>query len=184
MKLTCKTPAICLLALFWFTAIYGQAVPMPADEIFKGAYRQASTENKNVFIIFHASWCGWCRRMDSLMNSQECKDLFLNNYVVEHLVVLESTDKKNLENPGAMELLTAYHGDKQGIPFWLILDKNGKLIADSQKRAEGAGLNAPGENTGCPATPAEIAHFIDVLKQTSTLNSEQLAVIAKKFGNK
>src|SRR5690606_25443283 len=98
------------------------------------------------FLMFHASWCGWCHRMDDAMNDSTCKNFFTDNYVICHLVVKEMGDKKKLENPGAEELLAKYHGDKAGIPFWLIFDKNGNLLADSQERPEGAGLDEAGKN--------------------------------------
>ncbi len=98
----------------------------PASEIMREAMQMAAKENMNVFIIFHASWCGWCHKMDSAINDKSCKDFFYKNYVIRHLVVDESKDKKDLENRGADALRTKYHGDDEGIPFWLIFDKDGK----------------------------------------------------------
>jgi thioredoxin-related protein len=147
--------------------------PPSADSVLKEASQIAAKENKNVFIIFHASWCGWCHRMDSIMNNQACRKFFDDHYVVRHLVVFESDRKKNLENPGAVELLTKYKAEKQGIPFWLIYDAKGNLLADSQSK--------PGENTGCPATREEVDHFLKVLQKTSPLKKDQLAVIEKNF---
>ncbi len=172
--------AVFLLAILFYPTSAQQS-PKPASEILEKASIRASAENKKVFIIFHASWCGWCHRMDSLMNSPTCKELFSDNYVVEHLVVLESPAKKNLENPGAMNLLKKHRGEKQGIPFWLIFDKAGNLLADSQVRPEGAGFDMPGENTGCPATQKEVDFFVGILKKTSRLNNDQLAVIGESF---
>jgi len=92
----------------------------------------------------------------------------------------ESDDKKNLENPGADELRKKYHGDGQGIPFWLVFDKDGKLLADSKMRDEGGGSET-GENVGCPASEKEVEYFISVLKKTTKLNSAQLEIIRKRF---
>ncbi len=36
-----------------------------ADNFNTAAFKHASTGNKNVLVIFHASWCGWCHKMDS-----------------------------------------------------------------------------------------------------------------------
>jgi thioredoxin-related protein len=155
--------------------------PESADSIIGNACIRAAKENKNVFIIFHASWCGWCRKMDSSINDKECKHFFDDNYIIRHLVVHESINKKQSENPGALELMTRYNGGDQGIPFWLIFDKNGKLLADSQIRAEGEGLEKKGENSGCPASAKEVKYFIRVLKETSRLTDEQLQVIEKRF---
>jgi len=171
-----------LLATLLLVAVVVQAQPAPpAEKVLKDALQRAGREHKSVFIIFHASWCGWCHRMDSIMNNAACKKLFSDNYIVEHLTVMESKDKKNLENPGGQELLTKYNGEGQGIPFWLIFDAKGNLLGDCLIRPEGAALTTKGENTGCPATKEEVAHFIKVLKKTADLNAAQLAVVEKSF---
>jgi thioredoxin-related protein len=169
-------------ALLFFTMTSSaQAPPLSANEILKEATERAAAANKKVFIIFHASWCGWCHRMDSIMNNAACKKLFDTHFVVRHMVVMESAKNKQLENPGGMELLTKYQGKDKGIPFWLIFDAKGSLVADCMMRPDHVGLDQPGENTGCPATKEEVAHFVKVLKQTTSLNSDQLSVIEKNF---
>lgn len=171
------------LSFFMLLAIISvqsqQPVPSAAD-ILKEALQKAATENKNVFVMFHASWCVWCHRMDTSMNDKAVKKFFDDNYVITHLVVDESKDKKNLETPGGAELKTKYNGDQQGIPFWLVFDKDGKLLSDSKMRKEDEGPEK-GDNTGCPASEKEVAFFIDVLKRTSSLNKEQLEIIRKRF---
>ena len=160
---------------------FAQQAPPPATEILREAMQTAAKENKNVFIIFHASWCGWCHKMDTAINDKACKDFFYRNYVIRHLVVDESRDKKNLENPGANDLRTQYHGTGQGIPFWLIFDKDGRLLADSQIRPNGASADTKGENVGCPATENEVAYFIEVLKKTAQISEAEQTAIRKRF---
>ncbi len=38
-----------------------------------------------------------------------------------------------------------------------------------------------GENTGCPSKKEEVAYFVSVLKKTSSLSKDQLAVIENRF---
>lgn len=114
------------------------------------------------------------------MNEPAMKKFFDDNFVIRHLVVMESEGKKNLENPGAADLMKKYHGDKSGIPYWLIFDADGNLLADSKLRAEGDGLEK-GNNVGCPATEKEVAYFIDVLKKTTKLTEPELTLIAQRF---
>lgn len=172
---------IIAISLFSFlTSLNAQHVES-ADSILKKAFGEAAKENKNVFVIFHASWCGWCHKMDSSMTDKVCKQFFEDNYIILHLTVLESANKKQLENPGAIALLTKYKGDDQGIPFWLIFDKEGSLIADSQIRDEGEGLDKRGQNSGCPATAKEVEFFLNVLRKTSRITEPQLQVIEKRF---
>lgn len=170
-----------LLSMAFCCNVEAQSAPQTASEVLKAAQQQAQVENKNVMIIFHASWCGWCHKMDSSLADKSCRQFFEDNFVIRHLVVDESPDKKKLENPGADALRAKYYGDNQGIPFWLIFDKNGKLLADSQIRPAGASLNSRGENVGCPSEEKEVQHFIDVLKKTSHPTEDQVTAIEKRF---
>lgn len=155
---------------------------MPSSEtVLKQAFAQAGTENKKVMLIFHASWCVWCKKMEASLNDPACKKMFDDNYVITTLDVMEQPAKASLENPGSLEVLKKFKGEKAGLPFWLILDANGTLLADSQIRPVGASLDTPGESMGCPASEKEVAYFTGLLKKTSNLNDGELAVIAKRF---
>ncbi len=179
-----KTKLILLLAASFlflqFTPIESDD-PLAAKEILKTAKNQARKEGKDVFIMWHASWCGWCHRMDKQMNDPEVKEFFDANYVIIHLVVKESKGNKHLENPGADEMLAKYLGDKAGIPFWVILDKKGELLVDSFLRTAGDGAEQKLTNTGCPANRDEVDHFIKALKKTSEMKDEDLEKIDKLF---
>ncbi|WP_299889745.1 thioredoxin family protein [uncultured Lacinutrix sp.] len=143
------------------------------ENIMKAAQETAKKEGKNVFIMFHASWCTWCKKMDNNMMSKATKELFEEYYVIEHLVVKESKKNKNLENPGALELLKKYKGENSGIPFWLIFDSDGRLLTDS--------YDVKGNNLGCPASPKEVEQFVEKLKLTSELTDNQLKIITEQF---
>lgn len=153
----------------------------PADELLGNAYKEAAATNKNVLVIFHASWCGWCRKIDSSINDTSCKELFDKNYVIVHLTVQESKDKKALETPGAAAFMAKYNGTDAGLPFFLIMDKNGNLLADSKIRKDGAILDQPGDNMGCPSADDEVVYFTKILKQTSSLTDDELKIIASRF---
>ena len=157
-----------------------QRAPASAEEIMKEAYTVAKKENKKVMLIFHASWCGWCHKMDTSLNDASIKKYFDDNFVIRHLVVFESKGKENLENPGALEMLTKYKGSDDGIPFWLILDKDENLLADSRMKTTANGVEKL-KNTGCPASKEEVDHFIDVLKRTTSLKEDELEMIRRRF---
>ena len=75
------------------------------------------------------------------------------------LDVKESGDKKNtLENPGGMQIMTDLGGEKSGLPFYAIVDENGKKLADANAM--------PGnKNIGYPNEPEEIVAFEGILKK-------------------
>lgn len=170
------------LFLLCLSAIISRAqAPQNATALMDAAFAEAAKTNKNVFLVFHASWCGWCHKMDSSMADPRVKQYFDDNYVIRHLTVRESGAKKALENPGAEAMLVKYKGDDQGIPYWLVFDAKGRLLADAQIRPEGAGPEAPGKNTGCPATAPEVEYFISVLKKTARLQETDLQKIRIVF---
>lgn len=175
--------SLILFSAFLFTCFVmeGQTPAPPAEKLLATAFKQAKKENKNVFILFHASWCGWCHKMDASMNDTAVLKYFTDNYVIVHLTVEESANKKNLENEGGFALKTKYHGATAGLPFWLIMDKKRNLLGDSQVRAPGIPITAAGSNIGCPADSVGLKHFIEVLKKSSKLDENALQNISKVF---
>ncbi len=158
------------------------AGPLPASQILEMAKKEARKNKKNIFIMWHASWCGWCHKMDTLMSDPDLKQYFDDSYVIKHMVVKESKEEmKKLENPEAAEMLAKYNGDKAGIPFWIVLNKKGELLADSYMREEGVGMDQPGKNTGCPQQQAEVDHWINILKETTDIPEDGLQKIRNKF---
>ena len=173
MKKLVLSSCLCLFALM----ITAQQQTVPAKAILDAAYKTATAENKNVLLIFHASWCSWCHKMDSSINNPVCKKLFTDNYFITHLVVHESEGNRQLENAGADDLLKKYKAFDSGIPFWVVLDKNGKLLYDSFIK------NAEGSTTiiGCPASAKEVTAFVKILKATSSISEKELAIITEVF---
>jgi len=171
-----------LLSVGLITGALAQEKSLPASKIMDEAYALAAKENKNVILMFHASWCGWCKRMDSIMNMPETRDLFGKNFVITHLVTGEIGEKQYLDNPGAAEMKDKYNGKGSGIPYWLIFDSKGKLLADSRMPAKdkktGKKIMA---NIGCPAQADEVDFFIKLLKKTTSLTKPELDLIAEKF---
>ena len=178
-----KKSALFLLTLIFATsaASFAQTTMPASADVLKQAYAQADKEHKNVILMFHASWCGWCKKMEASLNDPTCKKMFDDNYIITTLDVMEQPAKASLENPGSLDELKKYKGEKSGLPFWVILTPKGKLLADSQIRPAGASLDTPGEGIGCPAADNEVAYFAGLLKATSKLNDTQLAVISKRF---
>lgn len=147
-----------------------------ADIIVNKAITEAKAGNKNVLLVFHASWCKWCKMMEKNMNLPETKPIFDKRFVTAYIDVQERGDKKSLENPGGQELMNKFNGENAGLPFWLILNSKGEVLADS--------FDAKGENLGSPATPEEVTAFIDKLGKASKLSNEESQTIEKVFVKK
>ncbi|WP_316788477.1 thioredoxin family protein [Pedobacter frigoris] len=180
MKL--KVFLFAMASVFILNTAIAQTTPAPADEVLNAAIKQAKAEKKNVLVMFHASWCGWCHKMDASLKDPSIKPFFDKNYVIADIVVYEhDVAKKSLENPGAAELLKKYNNADQGLPTWLVFDQNKNLLADSQMRAEGAELTSKGENVGCPAAEKEVAYFISTLKKSSKMTTKELDQVAVVF---
>ncbi|HMO34149.1 MAG TPA: thioredoxin family protein [Lacibacter sp.] len=169
--------------LLFFVPFFAPAqTPVPAaDAVLQEAAKVAAKEKKNILVLFTASWCVWCKRMDRSMADTSCKGFFDDNYVPVHLTVHESRENVHLENPGGLEWLKKYKAEDAGIPFWVVLDPQLNLLADSYVRKPGVPLSEPGDNIGCPASAEEVKAFIDILRKTSRLRERELEIIARRF---
>ena len=85
-----KTYLTVILTLTLSYTALAQSTPQPAETIMKEAYAKAAKENKKVLLIFHASWCSWCRKMEASINDPACSKAFDGNYVIAYLDVLEN----------------------------------------------------------------------------------------------
>jgi len=164
-------------AMLTFTNVKAQT-PSSADQVVKEASAQAAQNHKKVFVIFHASWCGWCHKMDTAMNDAAVKKAFTDNYEIRHITVLENGANKAQENPGGADLLAKYNGDQEGIPFWVILNPDGTLLGDSRMKSATGKL----ANVGCPAQPEEVDYFVGLLQKTSRMKRGDLDAIRTRFG--
>lgn len=146
------------------------AAPKPADKIMKSAYAEAEKSGRQVFLMFHASWCKWCKRLDTALVSSELKPVFDKYFVVTHLDVRERKDKiELLENPGGNEMLVKLNGDKAGLPFCVLLNAKGEKLSDSNQMPDGT-------NLGYPASDDEIALFNGMLiKAAPSITDEDTA---------
>ncbi len=166
-----KKSLLAILLLAFTSTLFAQQAA-PAEDILGPALYRAKQEKKNVMVIFHASWCGWCKKMDASLSDPTIKKYIDDYYVITHITVQESDGKKNLENPGGEALLQSYRAGSHGLPFFAIVDGNNKLLADSYGK-DG--------NLGCPATKEEVDDFIKILSKSSSINKEGLKSIEKVF---
>lgn len=162
-----------ILGLFLFQLTFAQE---KADAVLNKALTEAKSKNKNVLLVFHASWCKWCHVMEKNMNLPETKPIFEKKFVTAYVDVQEMKEKKTLENPGGEELMKKYKGENAGLPFWLVLNPKGEVLTDS--------FNEKGENLGCPSTAEEVTTFTAKLEKSSKMNKNELQIVEKIFMKK
>lgn len=138
--------------------------PPPASVVMETARTAATTEHKSVFLIFHASWCGWCRKLDQFIETPEIKPIIDKYFVVARVTVLETGAKKSLNNPGGDEVLAQAGGKDIGLPFFAFLNKNGETVVNSIRPGEG---KAAERNIGHPVQPQEVDWFLVMVKKAA-----------------
>jgi thiol:disulfide interchange protein len=136
------------------------APPEPARTVVQRAVERAKAETKTVWVDFGASWCGWCRKLEAFLSAPEVKDIIQKHYLIVPLTVMESTDKKALENPGGEDVMKDLGGGDAGLPFYAFLDGSGKKIANSMAMPNGG-------NIGFPANQTELDAFVSLIDKTA-----------------
>ncbi|WP_124980701.1 thioredoxin family protein [Nonlabens xiamenensis] len=159
--------------LFICAAALSVSAQKSTSEIMAQAMEKAEMEQKHILVKFEASWCVWCKRMTKQLNDPAVKDYFDQNYIITPLVVLESSNNKNLENKGSLDFLTKFNGEKAGLPFFVILNAKGELVEDS--------FNDQGQNLGCPASAEEVDTFLKILETTSNLSEKDAKAVKEVF---
>jgi thiol:disulfide interchange protein len=157
--------AFCIVILGTFVTIRAfaqtDAKPLPsAKDLVSEAVKTAKAEDKAVFIHFKASWCIWCKRLETFLEDPQMGKMLKDHYVLVGLDVMERGEKTVLENPGANAFLDSLGGANAGLPFCVFLDKDGKKIADSRIMPEN-------QNVGYPGVAEEISAFAALLKRTA-----------------
>lgn len=139
-----------------------QATPPTADEVLAAALEKAKAEKKAVFLDFSAPWCVWCQRLDAFRQRPEIAKVF------DAAFISVKVDVDRFK--GGKQLNAKYGGGRAGLPFFVILDADGKKIGDS--------IASPGGNVGFPVKPEEIGHFIDLIRKAApNLKDEQIETL-------
>ena len=138
------------------SSVFAQAPAKPkpaAQSVVDAALKAAKASNKGVFVHFSASWCTWCHKLQAFLESPVGKATFGQSFVSEELIVQEIGDKKALEHPGGLALLTKWSGDAgTPLPYYVFLDAAGKKVADSNAMPDKSSV-------GYPSTPDSMKAF-------------------------
>jgi thioredoxin-related protein len=161
-----------LVALALLLCLFGSVLlaqrPTLANQVFEDAKAQAAQQHRLIFLVFGASWCGPCHRMDAFLVAPEIRQILEKYFVLAKLNVEEKAGKHpELESPGGEDLAAKLGGANAkggvvGVPYFLFLDANGEPIVNSRRPVEG---RPGGANIGYPAKPEEIDWFMTMLNK-------------------
>jgi len=143
-----------------------QAAPVKADDLLAAALKRATSEKKNVLVHFSTPWCGWCRKLEAWMAQPEIAPLMAKE-CIDLMIDAE-------RYTGAPEILKRFTDKQPGWPWLVMLDGEGKALADS--------YDAKGDNIGFPSKDPEIAHFLSMLEKAHTrLTPAELETLRKSL---
>lgn len=124
----------------------------PADKVLADGLAAAKKDGKAVFLAFGSPGCGWCKHLDKYhARPAVAKELG------QHLVFVKVDV---VENPGGQKLYDKYAPEPGGVPVWVILSADGKVLADSFAE----GKDKKKENVGFPYEPNEVEHYMKALR--------------------
>jgi hypothetical protein len=135
-----------------------------ADHLLNETEATAYSQQKNVLLMFSASWCAPCHMLQSFLVDPTIRPIFDRHFV--KLVVIHGerpNDTRHQDTPGADQLLDSLHDTDTRLPLTVILSSSGKLIADSVLPVYGRrDIRA---NIGFPGSPTGIDWFLEMLRR-------------------
>jgi thioredoxin-related protein len=156
-----------LTILFAFTCFFAAPVltAQSANDLFARAQTEAQSENKDILLVFSASWCGPCKLYERFLQDSRMKPITDRAFVVVRIDVGERPGAPgHADTPGGTQLRTALGAvGEPGFPFLVITDPYGKPIVNSYR---GGNQDA---NVGYPAAPEEIDWYIEMLRRVPAL---------------
>jgi hypothetical protein len=135
--------------------------PLDARELIKDALAEAVKTNRRVIVQETATWCGPCHLLARYLERQ--RSIWEKDYLWVRV------DSRWHGSEEVMDRIK--EGRRGGIPWYAIIDSNGKVLATS---------DGPDGNIGFPSDPPSIDHFLAMIKSTLQRISEQeLATLRK-----
>jgi hypothetical protein len=137
-----------------------------AELLRAAALDQAKKEDKQVFLLFTAPDCDWCKQFDVYHSDPEVMKVISKHFVLLKIDVRQT--------PGGDHMFAQYGGTDR-LPLFSILDYKGMLLANS-----GDG----DENIGFPTQPGEVEAYFAALKTACpTLNNEEAELLHAKLND-
>ena len=123
----------------------------PAADLLAEGSAAAKKDGKAVFLAFGSPSCGWCKYLDKFHARPA-----VAKTLGQHLVFVKVDI---VENPGGEDLYQKYSPAPGGVPVWVFLSADGKVLGDSFEEAKGKKINV-----GFPYEPNELTHYEKTLR--------------------
>jgi hypothetical protein len=137
-----------------------------ADALLADALAKAKANKCAVFLTFTTPTCGWCKYLDKY-HARPAVEKTLG----KHLVFVKVDV---IENPGGQEMYNKYAPKPGGVPVWVILAADGKVLGDSFEDGK--------TNVGFPYEPNELVHYERVMRAAlPQLTGDELALLMKEL---
>ena len=122
-----------------------------ANELLETALKQAKEQNKRVIVQETATWCGPCRLLSLYLDRE--RKIWERDYI---------WIKLDHRWTGTHEIMKKLRNDAPGgIPWWAILDADGKILATCNNDEE------DGQNIGFPSSTSGREHYKKMLEKTA-----------------
>ena len=123
-----------------------------ADGLVAAGLATAKKDKKVLFLAFGSPTCGWCKYLDKF-HARPAASAILDKQLVFVKVDV-------VETPGGQKLYDRYAPEPGGVPVWVFLAADGRVLADS---FAGGGAKKK-RNVGFPSAPGEVAHYEQALR--------------------
>jgi hypothetical protein len=130
---------------------HAQATPEGAEAAVAEASAGATASNRRLLLIFHASWCVYCRLFDMMLADKDAGPVIDRHFAVLHLRAQERKPEMQAQQlAGADDVYHRYAKEGAGLPYMVVLGDGAKKVADSM---------IGGDNFGFPVEPRELDAF-------------------------
>lgn len=86
------------------------------------AVARAKASDKHVLVVIGGNWCGWCKRLDKLMN----EDVVITKVLSENYDLLHVNYSEENRNMGILKKLE--YPQRFGFPVLVVLDADGNRL--------------------------------------------------------
>jgi hypothetical protein len=154
--LGCASGLTLTSALALALAAPAQAAPAAAEAALTEADAHATADNKRLLLIFHASWCVYCRLFDMMLQDKDAGPIMARHFDVLHMRAQERKPEMQAQQlAGADDIYHRYAPEGTGLPYMVVLGEGAKKVSDSM---------ISGENFGFPVEPQELDAFDAMIK--------------------